>query len=219
MIKTALDSLLSISTSDAEGNEELSTLVRRTLTSLVHHVMGPTQLVPVTQILVDALRQQLGVFMEVNLASRNDLQVDNVTKLKRTITALETPCIVRKGVRIPQAHLSSILSLLSSASIITLSLIPHEFASLLISTLTGAGLSTWMVKENKSVFENVWEIEEGLIGLRVAGALAEAEWDGWSTMILPGVLKSVYNECTLNFPLCVPSYLHHNVQTGIYPLC
>ncbi|KAF8305376.1 hypothetical protein DL93DRAFT_356267 [Clavulina sp. PMI_390] len=156
-------------------------LLRRVLTSLLHHSSGPSTFHPISDALVARFKQELS-------NPTSDAHDEHPQRLSRIMAVIETPCIVRKGVRIPQQHLGSILDILGSMDAQELALVPDQYTAILISALTGAELSVWMGQGRRAV-ERIWEVP--LIGLRVAGALAEADWDGWNALVQPHFLKQV----------------------------
>ena len=92
---------------------------------------------------------------------------------------------------------------MGSADVFTSGALWDAYGSLLASILTGAELSVWMGAGRKAV-ERIWEVcdhsftcaksrgsydsQMDIVALRVAGILADSEWDGWAALVQPAVL-------------------------------
>lgn len=80
-------------TADEELSVETGTLLRRVLTSLIHHSSGPAQFHPVSNVLVESLKTHI---MAPEGTSHSAMP------LRRVMAVIETPCVVRKGARMPR---------------------------------------------------------------------------------------------------------------------
>lgn len=70
------------------------TLLRRVLTSLIHHSSGPAQFHTISDVLVES--------MKTHIETQGASPCSDV-RLRRVMAVIETPCLIRKGVRMPRA--------------------------------------------------------------------------------------------------------------------
>ena len=151
----------------AEVPSETSTLLRRILTSFNHHVTGPLQYQPVSDVIIERLQFEISFFESGDSSSE---------RLKRMFALTEIPCVVRNGSRMrrkfkkpwffvenatklssPEEQLSTILTTMANLEPSTLNKVEGEYASLLLSVLAGCEMSVWMGNGRKAV-ERTWEV-------------------------------------------------------------
>lgn len=105
--------------SDANSNTNpISTILTRLLTSLIHHASGPSTFIPISDVLLEALRKEIRIRNQPNIITSVTNPTsgagNNDNKLAKVLDVLQVPCIVRKGTRMPRKCLSFCLNLSSS---------------------------------------------------------------------------------------------------------
>ncbi|PPQ91255.1 hypothetical protein CVT25_006372 [Psilocybe cyanescens] len=189
--------LLSYHLSSALDPKPTHTLIRRTLTALIHHVKNAEQFTSVGQILLDRL---VLLLKETDTAKEKDVAV-----LKRMLEVVAVVCGVRSGSRLTDNQKSMLFSQLSH-----LPILPEMHTTLLryLTPLFFAGdMSLWLGPGLKFL-QHVWSptAVEGTANsqeivpftetqlsftLKFNLCLADAGWGGWKLVASPVLLKSM----------------------------
>ncbi|KAF9461848.1 hypothetical protein BDZ94DRAFT_790553 [Collybia nuda] len=157
----------------ADVPEPTYTLIRRVLTSLIHHVKNAEQFSPLADLLV----------RQVTEASKTT----DMESLRRILEIISVPVAVRQGSRMTQSHLSILL-----AEALTIPIIPEMDTSLLkfsTAILMAAEMSLWLGPGYK-LLQRSWASPDTLrFALKLNGCLADLGWGGWKLIALPLILK------------------------------
>ncbi|KAG6830801.1 hypothetical protein H0H92_014650 [Tricholoma furcatifolium] len=135
----------------SQKQRSTQTLIRRTLTSLIHHSKTPAAFAPLADVLVGRFGRIMQQF------TQNAETAADALTLQKIIDALAVPCSVRNGSRLMQSHLTQILS-----SIPALAQTPLEDAGvhkalvrLLGAVLAAGEMPVWGAGVRK--VEGAWE--------------------------------------------------------------
>ncbi|KIJ63496.1 hypothetical protein HYDPIDRAFT_133895 [Hydnomerulius pinastri MD-312] len=159
-----------------ESPDLLYSLLRRTLTSIIHHCKGAEQFSGIADVVVARFSAA------TSQAPSTDAELE---RLRRVLLLTALVCGVRQGSRLSSSHLSQLASALPSISIhpsIEAALLTFSASVLTagdMSIATGPG-RTFILKA----------LETPRFGTLLLGALAELSWGGWKLIALPALLKS-----------------------------
>ncbi|KAF8131840.1 armadillo-type protein [Boletus edulis] len=172
-----------------EKSDLLSTVLRRALTSIIHHCKGADQF----------------------SGTRFLTSVTEIERLRRILQLISIVCSVRQGSRLSPPQLSQLASVLLNIQIsppietafFNFSLAVLTAGDMSVATSTGRLLITEALKVPK-------------FGVSLLGALAELSWGGWKLVALPALFRSTDNLLTTQpkQTLRLFAYLHHADKLG-----
>ncbi|KAK1236291.1 U3 snoRNP protein [Marasmius sp. AFHP31] len=154
-----------------ENVDAIYTLIRRVFTAFIHHVKGPEQFTPITDIVVK------------NISSTPS---EDNERLRRIMEVAAVISSVRNGSRLTSQNTKQLYELLPAA-------VPLEVQSALLkfssALLTAGDMASWM-SSARTFLAKLWE-NESMIGftLRLHGVLAELGWGGWKMIAQPVLVK------------------------------
>ena len=162
---------------NSEALEDAFTVIRRTMTALIHHCKTADQYTPITDILLE----QLSLVTSLKITEA-ETDMDHTGRVLNVLTVL---CSVRSGSRISAKNLSTILTHLQSIPITDE--LHVAYLKLTVACLTAGDMALWMGAGRK-VFERTWA-ERPKLALQITGATLELGWGGWQMIALPHVVK------------------------------
>ncbi|KAF9449246.1 hypothetical protein P691DRAFT_667809, partial [Macrolepiota fuliginosa MF-IS2] len=182
----------------AENPDATYTLLRRSLTALVHHVKNAEQFQVSGDLLVHELTKVV-----------NEQDAPNAEKLRRMLEIVSIPYSVRQGSRMSQSHHTTLFALLSSLPLDSKELHPAllKFTSALFfasdtSLWLGPGLKflqrTWSTPStapsNTSPTQTTSTTTTASttteFAIKLHAILADLNWGGWKLIALPLLLKA-----------------------------
>ncbi|KAF8991462.1 armadillo-type protein [Cyathus striatus] len=164
-----------------EQPEATATIIRRTLTALIHHVKTADQF----SALGDALiKQYLKALEGVEPASAEKME-----EFRRMVEVIAVPCAVRQGSRLTEPQITTLYTTLPSLPIqssLHLSLLKFTTA-----LYTASEMSHWLGPGLKFL-QRCWAESQQDISfvLKLHGCLADLGWGGWRLIAMPQVLKA-----------------------------
>ncbi|KAG9309435.1 hypothetical protein JVU11DRAFT_10689 [Chiua virens] len=161
----------------------LYTLLRRTLTSIIHHCKDAVQFSGVADPLITLFSTI------VNQPPSNEVEIE---RLRRILELISVVCSVRQGSRLTPSHLSQLASALPNIQICA----PIETALLHFSAsiLTAGDMSMATNVGHLFILE---ALKVPKFGTSLLGALAELSWGEWKLVALPALLRSTTDLLTM----------------------
>ncbi|KAJ7597870.1 hypothetical protein C8J56DRAFT_329594, partial [Mycena floridula] len=157
-----------------ESHPTTFTLIRRLLTALIHHVKHAEQLLPISDVLVNDLLMRSG---KVDSDGEKE-------ELRRLLEVVAVSCSVRRGSRLTEKHLTTILT-----TSLTIPITPsfHDVLLKIVTSSLVAGEMPLWLSSGRKLLEQSWTDTRFVIQLH--GTLAELGWGGWKMITLPMLLK------------------------------
>ncbi|KAG9319004.1 hypothetical protein JVU11DRAFT_1124 [Chiua virens] len=161
----------------------LYTLLRRTLTSIIHHCKDADQFSGIADPLITLFSTI------VNQPPSNEVEIE---RLRRILELISVVCGVRQGSRLMSSHLSQLASALPNIRICP----PIKTALLHFSAsiLTAGDMS---MATNVGYLFNSEALKVPKFGSSLLGALAELSWGEWKLVALPVLLRSTTDLLTM----------------------
>ncbi|KNZ75043.1 U3 small nucleolar RNA-associated protein 20 [Termitomyces sp. J132] len=183
------------------GPEKTYTLIRRTLTALIHHVKDSSAFAPLADLLFQCFTTTVVGLTPASPSTTSDVTIERV---RRMLEIMSIPCAVRQGSRLAQNQLSLILSELLKIPLFTA--LHSALLKFCTAALTAAEMSLWLGPGMK-FFQRAWacslssaqeqEDDETYAPapvlhfvLSLTGALSSLSWGGWKSVALPLLLKN-----------------------------
>ncbi|TFK68467.1 hypothetical protein BDN72DRAFT_821164 [Pluteus cervinus] len=182
---------------ECSSPEHIYTLLRRTLTALMHHVRQADHFA----VIGDALLHHL-TLMDFSMLSTSQSSADALERLRRVLDLVSIPCCVRQGARLTTHQISTLSNtvglIAQSPAIILRDSLRPAFLTFLTSFLTVSGGNLALWARNARTLEQLWSTfaddnsphESWVFALRINGALAELGWGGWKALGMPLMLKA-----------------------------
>ncbi|KAF9222298.1 hypothetical protein BS17DRAFT_735750 [Gyrodon lividus] len=158
-----------------ERPDMLHTLLRRTLTSIIHHCRGAEQFSSIADVIIARFS---------TATSQSPFSDADLERLRRGLHLPAFVCGVRQGSRLSSSQVSQLASALPSIAVHS----SIETALLTFSTavLTAGDMS---VATNYGRTFIVKALETPRFGVLLLGTLADLSWGGWKLVALPALLK------------------------------
>ncbi|KAG6834514.1 hypothetical protein H0H93_009222, partial [Arthromyces matolae] len=191
----------------SEDQETTYTLIRRSVTALIHHVKNSATFAPLADLLVQRFTTTVG-----NLNSSTPPTEENIENLRRMLEILSIPTAVRQGSRLTQNQLSLLLGELSRIPL--LAPLHSSLLKFCSATFTASEMPLWLGPGMK-FFQRAWNetcppsdassldhqktpqkhdensYKDTLhFVLSLNGTLASLSWGGWKPVALPLLLKN-----------------------------
>ncbi|KIJ13504.1 hypothetical protein PAXINDRAFT_100613 [Paxillus involutus ATCC 200175] len=159
-----------------ESPNMLHTLLRRTLTSIIHHCRGAEQFSSIADVVIARFS---------TATSQPPSSEAELEHLRRVLHLAAFVCSVRQGSRLSSSQLSQLASALLTIEVHS----SIETALLTFSTavLTAGDMS---IATNSGRMFIMKALETPGFGVLLLGTLAELSWGGWKLVALPALLRS-----------------------------
>ncbi|KAG9038346.1 U3 snoRNP protein [Tulasnella sp. JGI-2019a] len=221
-----------------ESNAELIfTLLRRVLTSFIHHVKDAESFAPISSLVIEAYKKQVdelsassvdqkpesdgdavmvtdeeqGEWAGMETDSNEDENAHKMDRLARMWKLLMVLCATKKGSRLSPKQIPVILTLTTAslASLKPRTLTPAQQQIVLELTVCAlqAGDTTSWLSAGRGLMNKLWDLDM-VLALRVSVILTQTGWTGWKVCCASGVLKNMV--ALLGQPRTLPmlAYLH-----------
>ncbi|KAG8902825.1 U3 snoRNP protein [Tulasnella sp. 403] len=143
------------------------------------HVSSPKHFEPISRYLVQTYERELEAEY-INTEER-------VCRMWRLLSLV---CATKKGVRVEQKHISTLLKLTASTTLISPSLSKAQNDILIefcVSVLTAGDTTCWN-GPGRLIIQKIWEHDQ-FLGLRFSTTLAQLKWPGWKLLVSPLVVQ------------------------------